>query len=78
MKPLTPRQAEILAFLARFQTEQGYSASLRDIMRAFGFRSTNAAIDHLSALERKGWIARARTIARCVRILALPVPEVAA
>lgn len=70
--PLTPRQAEVLAFIVAFVTEHGYAPSLREIAAAIGTRSTNGITDHLNALERKGRISRDDVKSRALRVLAPP------
>lgn len=57
MDQLTPRQSEILAFLQDFIDESGMPPTRAEIARALGFRSINAAEEHLRALQRKGVIA---------------------
>lgn len=57
MAELTQRQADILAFI-RKQIGMGLPPTLREICAEFGFVSTNAANDHLVALEKKGFIRR--------------------
>jgi repressor LexA len=42
---------------------------LREIARAFGFKSGNAASAHLKALEKKGAIKRTAFNARCISIV---------
>ncbi|NGO38798.1 repressor LexA [Limisphaera ngatamarikiensis] len=63
---LTPRQREILEYLAAVQQERGVPPTLREIAARFGFRSMNAAAAHIRALRRKGWVEaephRARTL----------------
>ncbi|MCG5535158.1 transcriptional repressor LexA [Ectothiorhodospira mobilis] len=54
MEKLTPRQAEVLAFLRDYMQSHGMPPTREDIMRAFGFRSPNAAECHLRTLARKG------------------------
>jgi repressor LexA len=54
---LTPRQREILAFITRRVAERGGAPTRAEIAQAFGFRSPNAAEEHLRALARKGAIA---------------------
>ncbi len=53
MIKLTPRQAEILAFIRDYQQETGYPPTRSEIARKMGFKSPNAAEEHLRALERK-------------------------
>ena len=69
MKPLTDRQRKILEFIRRFAGENAYWPSIRDIQLEFGFRSTNAVIGHLRALENKGAIERIHGQARTFRLL---------
>ncbi|MCS6996911.1 MAG: transcriptional repressor LexA [Casimicrobiaceae bacterium] len=56
MRPLTPRQAEILALIQEFVDERGFPPTRAEIAERLGFRSANAAEEHLRALERKGVI----------------------
>lgn len=53
---LTPRQAEILAFIRDTIAETGMPPTRAEINAALGFRSPNAAESHLRALEKKGAI----------------------
>lgn len=54
MKQLTARQAEVLDLVRSHITETGYPPTRADIARELGFRSANAAEEHLKALQRKG------------------------
>jgi repressor LexA len=54
MAELTPRQSEILAFIQGFMADSGMPPTRMEIARALGFRSANAAEEHLRALQRKG------------------------
>jgi len=58
MKDLTFRQQQVLTFIQNRSSEQGYWPSIREIQEEFGFKSTNAVVGHLRALERKGFIDR--------------------
>ena len=51
---LTARQAEILELIRSFILEEGCPPTRAEIAETLGFRSANAAEDHLRALERKG------------------------
>ncbi len=53
---LTRRQTEILNLIRRHIEARGAPPTRAEIARAFGFRSPNAAEQHLRALERKGAI----------------------
>jgi len=52
----TPRQSEILDFIRQTLTESGAPPTRDEIAQAFGFRSLNAAEQHLQALQKKGLI----------------------
>lgn len=54
MRPLTARQAEILALIQDFIERSGFPPTRAEIAEQLGFRSANAAEEHLRALERKG------------------------
>ncbi|MCC7257690.1 MAG: transcriptional repressor LexA [Gammaproteobacteria bacterium] len=56
MAELTPRQSEILSFIQSFIEDTGMPPTRAEIARALGFRSANAAEEHLRALQRKGAI----------------------
>ncbi|OOG23630.1 repressor LexA [Thioalkalivibrio denitrificans] len=68
MDPLTPRQAEILQFIRDTLGESGMPPTREEIMRAFGFRSPNAAQAHLQALARKGAIELRSGASRGIRL----------
>ena len=57
MSDLTPRQTEILRLIQRVLVETGMPPTRAEIARELGFRSPNAAEEHLRALARKGVIA---------------------
>lgn len=54
--PLTKKQARVLAFI-QAQQQSGLSPTMREICDHFGFKSPNAATDHVKALRRKGYLA---------------------
>lgn len=54
MPQLTPRQAQILKMIQEFIAESGMPPTRAEIAAALGFKSPNAAEDHLRALQRKG------------------------
>ncbi len=68
MKELTKRQGEILSYIENQEWRNGYWPSIREIQERFGFKSTNAVMGHLRALERKGALARIPGQARTFRI----------
>ena len=71
METATDRQIEILGFIIRFKEEQSYSPTFRDI--ADGMKiGIRAAADHVSALERKGYLSIERGKSRSIKVLRLP------
>ena len=68
MKELTTRQEEILTFIETHESENGYWPSIREIQERFDFKSTNAVMGHLRALEKKGCLRRIPGQARTFRI----------
>jgi len=56
MSNLTSRQAEVLSFIKEFIEETGMPPTRAEIAAQLGFRSANAAEEHLRALQRKGSI----------------------
>jgi repressor LexA len=58
LQPLTERQKMILDFIKQSIRERGYPPSLREIGSHMGIKSTNGVNDHLTALERKGYLRR--------------------
>ena len=65
---LTPRQAEVLEFIRAHTSRSGYPPTRAEICRAMGFRSPNAAEEHLRALARKGAIEMAPGASRGIRL----------
>lgn len=68
MKDLTVRQQEVLGYLQLHMRDYGTWPSFREIEDHFGFRSTNAVMGHLRALEKKGYISRVPGQARTFKI----------
>jgi len=57
MTDLTARQTQVLRLIQRFISETGMPPTRAEIAKELGFRSANAAEEHLRALQRKGVIA---------------------
>ncbi|MBI9082183.1 MAG: repressor LexA [Desulfobacterales bacterium] len=70
MIDLTPRQAEVLAFLQESLQKERVAPTYREIADHFGFKSTKAASDHIRALENKGRIRRRGRISRGIEVIA--------
>ncbi len=56
MRELTPRQNQILEMIQDFIDETGMPPTRAEIARELGFKSANAAEEHLRALQKKGVI----------------------
>src|SRR5918996_1607476 len=67
--PLTKRQREILDFLTSYSEQNGYAPSFEEIARQFEYNSLATVHEHLSNLERKGYIKRAYNESRAIEIL---------
>lgn len=70
MLTLTARQQQILQLIQDFIDSEGMPPTRAEIAEALGFRSPNAAEDHLKALERKGAIEVIPGTSRGIRLLA--------
>ena len=65
---LTDRQQEILDLIRQTVARTGFPPTRAEIARALGFRSPNAAEDHLKALARKGAIELTAGASRGIRL----------
>ena len=68
MDLLTDRQAEILRLVRELTEVSGYPPTRAEIAKKMGFRSVNAAEQHLRALERKGAIEISSGASRGIRV----------
>ncbi|GMG88164.1 transcriptional repressor LexA [Biformimicrobium ophioploci] len=68
MTNLTPRQQEVLELIKRYLDDTGYPPTRAEIAKELGFRSANAAEEHLKALARKGAIEMVAGASRGIRI----------
>ncbi len=66
---LTKRQREILSFLSEYNEANGYAPSFEEIASRFNYNSLATVHEHLSNLERKGYIKRAYNESRAIEIL---------
>jgi repressor LexA len=69
MITLTARQQQILLFIQEFIDNEGFPPTRAEIARGLGFRSANAAEDHLKALVRKGAIEVLPGASRGIRLV---------
>ena len=68
MDELTDRQAEILRLIRELTEVSGYPPTRAEIAERMGFRSVNAAEQHLRALEKKGAIEIEAGASRGIRV----------
>jgi repressor LexA len=68
MDKLTSRQQQVLDLVRRHIDETGYPPTRADIARELGFKSANAAEEHLKALARKGAIEMIAGASRGIRL----------
>ncbi len=69
MLKLTARQQQVLDIVRRYIDDTGYPPTRADIARELGFRSANAAEEHLKALARKGAIEMVAGASRGIRLI---------
>jgi repressor LexA len=67
--PLTKRQREILNYLTLYSEQNGYAPSFEEIAENFSYNSLATVHEHLSNLERKGFIKRSYNESRAIEIL---------
>src|SRR3982750_1355055 len=67
--PLTKRQREILNYLTLYSEQNGYAPSFEEIADKFSYSSLATVHEHLSNLERKGFIKRSYNESRAIEIL---------
>lgn len=75
MADLTPRQQQVYDLVRESLQENGMPPTRAEIAHALGFRSANAAEDHLRALARKGVVELLPGASRGIRLLELPDDE---
>ncbi len=66
---LTKRQREILTYLANYSEEHGYAPSFEEIASQFNYNSLATVHEHLTNLERKGYIKRAYNESRGIELM---------
>jgi repressor LexA len=67
--PLTKRQREILNYLTIYSEQNGYAPSFEEIAENFDYNSLATVHEHLTNLERKGYIKRSYNESRAISIL---------
>ncbi len=65
---LTYRQREIFDYLKKFIKENGFPPTVREVSKHFEISSPSAALKHLKAIEKKGYIIR-KNVSRGIQII---------
>lgn len=68
MNGITARQQEVLNFIVDFSDKNLYPPTVRDIATHFNF-AIKAAQDHLSALQKKGYITNEKNLSRSLSVV---------
>ena len=76
MNDLTSRQKEIFDFIESKISKEGYPPTRMEISNFFGFKSPNAAEDHLKALKKKGFIEILSGTSRGISLCANTIDEI--
>jgi repressor LexA len=71
MIKLTSRQEQVLNLIKDHISDTGYPPTRADIAKELGFKSANAAEEHLRALARKGFIEIVAGASRGIRVPSL-------
>ncbi len=69
MNELTDKQIKVLKSVAKLMQHNGVPPTRKEIAEKLGFRSANAAQQHLKALERKGMVSLDNGKSRSITIL---------
>ncbi len=69
---LTARQREVLGYISEYTAAQGYPPALVEIGAACGAISATAALAHVIALEKKGYVKRDPHRARGIELVEQP------
>ncbi|MBI4501143.1 MAG: transcriptional repressor LexA [Gemmatimonadetes bacterium] len=67
--PLTKRQKQIVDYLAESIQKNGFAPSFEEIAEHFSFNSLATVHEHLTNLERKGYIRRSHNESRSIEIV---------
>lgn len=68
MIKLTPRQDQVLDCIRNYINDTGYPPTRAEIAKELGFKSPNAAEEHIKALARKGAIEIIPGASRGIRV----------
>jgi repressor LexA len=73
--PLTKRQKQVLDYVTEYISDHGYAPSFEEIAQHFGYTSLATVHEHLSNLERKGYIRKAYNESRSIELVGTPKPD---
>lgn len=68
MEPLSRRQKDVLTIIEDQLAGHGYPPSIREIANRLGLTGTVSVVQHLNALERKGYIRRSKASSRGIAL----------
>jgi repressor LexA len=68
-QPLTPKQLRVLTFIRDFSHAHGYAPTMQELGDEFGV-SKVTVFEHVTALQRKGYVRRTKHKARSLRLKA--------
>ena len=68
MKEITDRQKQVLTFISEFTEENSYPPTIRDISDHCSI-TLRAVQDHISALQKKGYLSQSQKRARSIKVL---------
>ncbi len=66
---LTRRQKEMLDYIGGYIRENGFAPSFEEIAESFGYTSLATVHEHVSNLERKGYIRKAYNQSRSIEVV---------
>lgn len=69
MQTLTPKQNAVLGYLRDYVGQKGYAPSFAEIATALGYTSFATVHEHLTTLERKGYILRSYNEVRAITLI---------
>lgn len=66
---ITKTQEKVLSFVEQASAQNGHPPTIQEIAHHFGWSSVSSAQQHLSALQKKGWIDRIPNSPRSLRVI---------
>lgn len=69
MKSLTEKQRNVLEAIKLFILDNGFPPTHQELKSVMGYKSANAIVDYLIAIEKKGYIKRTPKISRSIVVL---------